>query len=132
MNNYQKSVALNLLGRTREGINTLIDALGDEFFENHATVEEKYILTGLTPKETYLAVYPKDQYVDNVTAVELKELETSFLQLVFTIKYIDQEHNVWGTLYRTKTINKKNIEQYSNAIQVEKKVVLKQYHLHSI
>lgn len=122
MNHYQKSVALDLLGRTREGIRTLVNALGDEFFEKHAKVETTYTLIGSTPQNIYRSVYTDDQYTDQVTKAELVETQDDFIQIRFTIRYVDRF--VWGNLNRVFSIHKKDVGQHPDIIRVTEKVVL--------
>lgn len=125
MTNYQKSIALDLLGRTREGIKTLVDALGDEFFSEHVEIKYEYSLIKEDPKQLYRLLFKEDIYTDMVTFAQLIELEDNFLQVAFTIKYGDKAHNVWGKLNRVRTINKKDVDQFHEVINVTEKVVLK-------
>lgn len=125
MTNYQKSIALDLLGRTREGIKILIDALGDEFFNEHTEVKYEYSLINKDPKQLYRLLFGEDIYTDMVTSAQLNELEDNFLQVAFTIKYGDKVHHVWGRLNRVRTINKKDVDQFPEVINVTERVVLK-------
>lgn len=124
MNQYQKSIALDLLGRKRDGIKAIINALGDEFFNKHAEIKYEYSLISQNPKQIYSLLYGEDQYTNMVTCAELRELEESFLQVHFTIKYTDKFNNVWGNVNRTFTVNKKNIEQYPKVFTVKEKIIL--------